>query len=261
MRAGRATRALAWVALAGGAVATAAGCGAHASAPSVATTCATKRSGDLRAVWLHASDGQQLYAVHGGSGDVGVVLVPESPSGNVCDWLPFAGVLERSGRRVLVVDYRGTGQSLLTPDLPHYAYRRDLAAAVSRLRRDGAHRVILAGASLGGAAAMAYGADLGVDGVISFSGEPELSEFHVDALHAVSRLRVPLLMLDAREDLYLPVGDARKLLRRAGSAHKRLVLFPAAWHGWDLVQSAPYAERARRIVLAWIRAFFGPPAA
>jgi fermentation-respiration switch protein FrsA (DUF1100 family) len=94
----------------------------------------------------------------------------------------------------------------------------------------------------------------GVDGVVSLSGETALPQYHVDPLDAVSHLHSPLLIVGSRDDGYLPVADARGLLRRAGSTAKRLVLYPGSWHGWQIVEDAPYARKARAVVLAWLRA-------
>ena len=52
-------------------------------------------------LWLQATDGQRLYAVPGGGGDVGVVLAPESASGDVCGWLPYLATLQNAGFRVM----------------------------------------------------------------------------------------------------------------------------------------------------------------
>jgi len=100
---------------------------------------------------------------------------------------------------------------------------------------------------------LTYGPRLDATGVISLSGEPYLGP-ELDALAAVPRLRVPLLIVGSRHDPYLSVSDAVKLLRRAGSKDKRTALYPGGWHGWDIVEQAPYAARARALVLAWIRA-------
>jgi uncharacterized protein len=206
----------------------------------------------MQPIWLHASDGQRLYAIHGGSGRSGVVLVPESPPGDVCGWLPYAATLERAGMRVVAFDYRGTGDSPVQRGRSAFAYGRDLAAAVAQLRADGAKNVAVVGASFGAAVAMTYAS--GVDGVVSLSGETALPQYHVDPLDAVSRLHAPLLIVGSRDDGYLPVADARGLLRRAGSTAKRLVLYPGSWHGWQIVEDAPYARKARAVVLAWLRA-------
>ena len=58
----------------------------------------------------------------------------------------------------------------------------------------------------------------------------------------------------SRHDRYLSVADALRLLRRAGSRDKRTALYPGAFHGWDLVEDAPYAVHVRSLVLGWLRA-------
>ena len=232
-----------------------AGAATAAAPPSEVSVCSRPLVPSTHTIWLHADDGQQLYAIDGGAGVVGVVLVPESPPGDVCDWLPFFRSLERSHLRVLAVDYRGTGQSFLASGVDQFAYGRDLAAAVAHLRSDGARRIVLVGASLGGAAAMTYGPKLDIDAVVSLSGEASLPEYHLDAIGSVPRLRVPLLIVGTRHDSYLSVTAARNLLRRAGSKNKRLLLFPGDRHGWDIVQGAPYAAQAKTAITDWISNF------
>jgi len=79
---------------------------------------------------------------------------------------------------------------------------------------------------------------------------------HTGGLNAdagVKRLRVPLLLVGSRHDGYLPVGDALRLLHDAGTKNKRTAFYPGAFHGWDIVENAPYAAHARTLVLAWLR--------
>src|SRR5947208_2612198 len=129
------------------------------------------------------------------------------------------------------------------------AFDRDARAAVARARADGAHHVFLVGASFGGVVALTYGVRLPLAGVISMSGETSL--FAMNAVRGVARLRTPLLILGSRQDYYLTVPEARQLLRRAGSKDKRLALFAGGFHGWDLVERAPYAPSVRALVLNW----------
>jgi dienelactone hydrolase len=103
---------------------------------------------------------------------------------------------------------------------------------------------------------MVAGSRLGsrIAGMVSLSGEPDLGnkygpDAELDAQAATPRLRAPLLILGSREDGYLSVDQARSLERRAGSAYKRLALFPDGYHGWDLVGLAPYHERASRVLI------------
>ena len=50
------------------------------------------------------------------------------------------------------------------------------------------------------------------------------------------RMRLPALLAVAA-DPYVSVPDTRRLLARAASASKRLVVLPADADGWDLVTS------------------------
>lgn len=80
-----------------------AGCGGRPSAhrllestppPPISTECGGLQGARAHPRWLHTSDGQLLYAITAGSGPTGVVLVPESPPGSVCGWLPYMATLE-----------------------------------------------------------------------------------------------------------------------------------------------------------------------
>jgi dienelactone hydrolase len=120
------------------------------------------------------------------------------------------------------------------------------------LRAGGATRVFAIGASLGGAALLADAPGLPVDGVISLSGETSVPGYRVDAIASIGRLRAPLLIVGSRQDRYLPVADALRLLRAAGSKDKRTAFYPGSYHGWDLVEIAPYAAAVRSLIAAWI---------
>ena len=189
----------------------------------------------------------RLYSASAGSGDTAVVLAHESGGIGLCGWLPTMRYLARHGLRVLAFDFRGVYPSVLPPASKQYAWGRDLQAAVDAA--DAKH-VFLAGASFGGAAVVAYGADLrGVDGIASFSGELDLPRPQIHALRNAPRLRVPLLVVASRVDGYLDTEDARRLVRAAGSRDKTLYLFPGKLHGWDILDARP---QARRDFLNWI---------
>jgi pimeloyl-ACP methyl ester carboxylesterase len=208
--------------------------------------------------WFRAPDGVRLDGASLGDGSTGVALAHESP-GDLCGWASYAGALSRAGFRVLIFDLRGFGLSQ-SPTYPRAGrFTRDFEGAVNELEREGASRVFIGGASFGGAASMVAGTRLGsrIAGVVSLSGEPDLGnnygpDAELDARAAIPRLHAPLLILGSREDGYLSVEDAKTLKRRAGSAYKRLALFPGDYHGWDLVDLAPYKERASSIVIAFL---------
>lgn len=197
--------------------------------------------------WLRTSDGVRLYSVAAGGGDTTVVLAHESGGAGLCGWLPTMRFLTAHGLRVVAFDFRGTSPSALPAAEKQLDWEPDLQAAV-----DAAHtgRVVLMGASFGGAAAVAYAPSLnGVDAVVSVSGELRLPTSHVDALAAAPKLRVPLLVIASRFDGYLDEEDAGRLVRASGSRKTKLVLFPGRLHGWDILDARP---QARAVLLRWI---------
>lgn len=239
--------------VAGGLVAAAAGRETGELLP-LASKCGSTHGVSSAPFWLRAEDGVRLYAIEAGSGDVGVVLAHESPA-DLCGWLPYVASLERAGVRVLAFDFRGFGDSQRPASTRAFlAYDRDFRAAVARLQSDGAEKVFLIGASFGGAAALTYAPGLRLAGVVSFSGETHIPGTGLNGLAAIPRLEAPLLIVGSRHDRYLSVADALRLLRRAGSHDKRTALYPGGYHGWDLVEDAPYAAKVRALVLAWLRA-------
>lgn len=229
-------------------------CGSHhhrvagPPAPSLPSICTGVPDGlDAKTAWLETSDGVRLYSASAGSGDTAVVLAHESGGIGLCGWLPTMRYLARHGLRVLAFDFRGVYPSVLPPASKQYDWGRDLQAAIDAA--DAKH-VLLAGASMGGAAVVAFGPDLhGVDGIASFSGELDLPRPEIHALRNAPRLRVPLLVVASRVDGYLDTEDARRLVRAAGSRDKTLYLFPGKLHGWDILDERP---KARRDFLQWL---------
>lgn len=220
----------------------------------LATKCGDTSGVTAKPFWLTARDGVRLYAVEAGSGDVGVVLAHESPA-DLCGWLPYMAALTGSGLRVLAFDFRGFGDSERPARArDFYADGRDLQAAAGRLQSDGARKVFLIGASFGGVAAFTYGPTLPLAGIVSLSGETSIPGTPLNALKAAPRLRVPLLIVGSRHDRNLSIPDALRLLRAAGSHDKHTAFYPGGFHGWDIVESAPYAPQARARILAWLRA-------
>ncbi len=220
--------------------------------PSLETECGDLPAG-LRAsaVWLRTSDGVQLYAATTGKGSKAVVLLHESPA-NLCGWLPTMQLLADHGIRAVAVDFRGFGRSTVdrTKGL---SVRPDIQAAVDEAKAEGSSKVFLMGASYGGAAELTYGPDVhDIDGIVSLSGELTLP--NLNAIGAVPRLEAPLLVVAGRDDGLANAADAHTLVRAAGSRDKRAVIYPGEYHGWSLLDDAPYGPRAQRLVLDWLGA-------
>jgi dienelactone hydrolase len=93
----------------------------------------------------------------------------------------------------------------------------DLAAAVAELRRRGATRVALVGASMGGAAVLIAGTRIQppVAAVVSVSGETDptslVGGIPLNAGAAAKQLTVPTMLVVATNDRYVSVGETRAM--------------------------------------------------
>lgn len=235
-----------------------AGCGGSSKSaapegPPLETECGDLPRGlDAKPVWLHTSDGVRLYAATAGKGAKAVVLLHESQA-NLCGWLPTMQWLQKNGIRSVALDMRGAGRSGPGRPSAYFHYRPDIEAALDEARAEGAKDLFLMGASLGGATTLMYAPTVsGLAGVVSLSGELQLPNYKLDGIDAVRRLRAPLLTIGSRGDAYFDAADSRKLNQAAGSPDKQAALFPGSYHGWDLLDVAPYKARVQTLLLAWL---------
>src|SRR3954465_11694139 len=120
------------------------------------------------AIRFATRDGLSLSGAVVGSGRVGAVLIHEYPL-DFCGWWPYARYLSRRGVHALVFDLRCFGSSPCPGGRGHSV--TDVAAARAELRRRGARRIALVGASMGGAIAVVAAAQLHPAAVVDLSGE------------------------------------------------------------------------------------------
>lgn len=186
---------------------------------------------DLR---LRAADGTRLVGHRFGTGKTAVVLVHQY-GGDVCQWAPYAKRLARLGWTAIAFDLRGFGRSQRRTGYASLRYAGDIAAAVKEARREGATRVFVVGASIGGNAAIVAAANIRplVTGVVSLSGP---ATFRLDAVAAAKHLQVPVLYAAAQLDEggnY--AADAKSMYEATPVADKALEIVPGAAHGVALV--------------------------
>jgi dienelactone hydrolase len=225
--------------------------------PTLSSRCGGKSGGQT--FWFKAADGAKLDGAVLGTGRTGVVLATEYPS-ELCQWLPEALVLSSRGLRVLLFDFRGLG---LSPTPRHVRaqldYVQDIVGAARELRRRGATRMYVMGASLGATASIVAAARIhpAVAGVVALSGEADLSGMFpgsdLDAVAAARRLNMPVLYMTAKADGLTPPADVARLRASLRSHGSRVVVFSGTYHGWDLLYHAPYRARAAALVLGFLR--------
>jgi pimeloyl-ACP methyl ester carboxylesterase len=176
------------------------------------------------------SAGADLDGVVLGKGATGVVLAHQLHS-NLCSWLPFGERLAAAGMRVLAFDFPSTS------DLDRY-----VLAAVAELRRQGAHTIALAGASMGGTAVLvAASHDPTITRVASLSG---LRVFEgLAAGRAVRQVHAPTLFIAAKEDS--PYIEDARAMYHAAPGDKRLLVVPGFDHGTDLLDDGQISDQLR----------------
>ena len=176
--------------------------------------CAADAGGDF--VPATTSEGNDVGILLIGTGTAGVVLGPQD-NGDICQMLPYAKELATK-YRVALYDW----------DEP----RSEVPVlAVAALRKAGVQKVVLGGASYGGAMALsqAHRVRPRLAGVLSFGGEIRLPGF--DGSAEIRKWRGPLLQISSEEDGYFGSQDAREL-RRLHRGRRRSSCCPARRTVW-----------------------------
>jgi len=148
-------------------------------------------------------------------------------------WDPIIGPLNDAGNTTLTFDFRGYGESTGERDTH---LDTDLAAAVSRARTDGASKVVIVGASMGGTAVLEGGARLSADGVVAISAPAEF--LGLDGGAGAALLTVPTLLIDSTGDhpyvdqlTAIEATTGASIVTYDGSAHGTAIF---ATHGVEL---------------------------
>ena len=190
--------------------------------------CAADAGGDF--VRTTTSEGNGVAFLLLGTGTGGVVLGPQS-DGDICQWLPYAEELA-THYRVALFDWKEP-----RAEVP--------LLAVEALRAAG-EKVVLAGASLGGAFALseAHRVRPRLAGVLSFGGELTLPRF--DGRPGIRKWHGPLLQISSTDDGYFDSRDARQL-RVLHPGPETILMLPGSDHGVAMLEG-PHQQEVRATV-------------
>ena len=189
-----------------------------------------------RILRFRAADRTPLVGVTVGRGRTGVVLA-HSSRGDLCQWMPYARVLARSGYRVLAFDFRGSGLSS-SPPFPRAEHLyRDVAAGARLLRSLGSPDVAVIGASMGGTVSLHAATLIQPAPLAAVSLSAPASWGRSDGAQAVTKLQIPVLLVAAERDSAF-ADDARALFAAVTSSQARLEIVPGGEHGAAMLRSA-----------------------
>jgi uncharacterized protein len=184
-------------------------------------------------VSIQTSDGVKL---HGwflpAESEKGTVLMFHGNGGNISHRLETIAIFHRLGYNVMIIDYRGYGQSQGSPS--EQGTYRDAEAAwahLTRTRKIDADKIVIFGRSLGGAVAAWLAVEKHSAGLIlesTFTSVPDraaelyrylpvrfLARMSYNTLGRIDKLRCPLLIIHSPDDEIIPYHHGRQIFESA----------------------------------------------
>lgn len=184
-------------------------------------------------VRIKARDGAELHAwyVPAGSG-AATVLFCHGNAGNISHRLEWLKIFHDMGLTVLLLDYRGYGQSSGSPsEQGTYEDARAAWSYLTDIRKTSPTRVVIFGESLGGAIATHLAKEVTPAALIvisAFTSVPDLAStfyrylpvrliarIHYRTADHISQVPAPALIIHSRHDEIVPFSHGKELYRRA----------------------------------------------
>lgn len=195
-----------------------------------------------------------------------VVIWYHGNAGNIADRLDNARwFVDRFNVAVVLVDYRGYGQSTGTPS--EAGLYLDGLAIYDEVRRRGVgdKDIVLFGRSLGAAVALEVARERSARALVieaAFSSVPALARSHywfvprvavrtrMDNMSKISALSLPIMILHGDRDAIVPLDHARQLQEVAGDGVRLHIIAGAGHNDTYLVGGEPYDEAWRVFLTA-----------
>lgn len=211
---------------------------------------------DSRVVHFRSTDGVLLEGRLFGSGGVGVVLSHMLPA-DQSSWYELAERLAGEGYLALTYDFRGycpgedAGCSEGDKDVS--AIWQDVAGAADFLRSEGATRIILVGASMGGTASLVAAARGGLiaAAVVTLSAPTSIEGLVADR-SVLQQIQAAKLFLAGALDA--AAAAAAQQLYDQSPPPKRVEIVPSSDHGTELL-TGNQAEVVRTLILNYLEQY------
>ncbi|WP_234489659.1 alpha/beta hydrolase [Paenibacillus sp. S28] len=151
---------------------------------------------------------------------------------------------------------RNHGASQNTPE-DNQNIDRDADAALSELKRLGAKRVFLAGASCGGSTAIIAGVRqaLPIEGLIILSSPAQCGPH--DAIPSVEKIKAPSMFVFSPGDYGGSIEkEVRKLYQASGAADKELIADESGYHGTDMYHKGEHGDALKSKLIDFVKKVF-----
>ena len=123
----------------------------------------------------------------------------------------------------------------------------DARSAVHFVREEGAEKLILVGASLGGLASAELALESQASGIVVVAAPPGISDWGFEIEAADLETDIPKLFITAEHDPTVPASATRQLYDLAAEP-KEWQTYPGYVHGTDLFETESGEEMQRRIL-------------
>ncbi len=161
------------------------------------------------------------------------VFLHQTDGDGLCGWWPFAVWLtDHHHVRAVLVDLCGYGDADCPPSTFADDQQAQVALAVRYARKAGTRRIVLVGASMGGALALGSATVVHANAVVDLSGPADWP--HAEAGPAARRLRVPCLIAVSPDDPDASYPALKAAFATIPASHKKFIPGDGA-HGWDLL--------------------------
>jgi uncharacterized protein len=191
-------------------------------------------------VHFTTEDHVRLAALLYGRGGTTAIVCSHMWPSSKADWSIAAPWLAARGFMVLAYDFRGLGESEGQPDF--FKLDKDLTAAIAFVQSLGAKKIVLLGASGGGAITLKVAAKIKVAAVITISPDYFAS---APTTQDVMAITAPKLFVSSQNDAY--INETMQIFKDAKQP-KELHLYPGSVHGANLFETEYGQDLITRII-------------
>lgn len=190
-------------------------------------------------------DGATITAELYGSGDTAVIF---SVMGNCKPgWRKFAQLTAAQGLAALTYQWRGCRDSGSVDEDEIQKFVDDLRGAIAVMREQGAKKIILVGASLGGCASAKLVVESNADGLVVIASPPKIPQWGFAIEAADIDTNIPKLFITAENDDTVSASATRELFDLAAEP-KEWQTYPGTAHGTDLFEGENGDELQEQIL-------------